>query len=253
MPVEHRSRSEAPSEEGAGSSRADLERDVARRLADVRRRVAEAAQRVDRSPHAVTLVAVSKTFPPEAVLAARSAGHADFGESRAQELRSKSRTLGPGVRWHFVGRLQRNKVRDVVGLASLIHSVDKLELAEAIAARAVSSGRVQRVLLQVNVGDDPAKGGCQVGDVTALLAQIRALDGIACEGLMTIPPLGADPRPLFGQLSALRDEVRSRFPEVQHLSMGMSHDFEVAVEEGATIVRVGEAVFGSRAAAGVSG
>jgi PLP dependent protein len=194
----------------------------------------------------VTLVAVSKGFPAEAVAAARQAGHADFGESRAQELKRKARDLGGGIRWHFVGRLQRNKVRDVVGVAGLIHSVDRLELAEVVAERARRQNRVQRVLVQVNAGEDEAKAGCGLDEAAGLVARVRALDGIACQGLMTIPPLAGDPRPVFARLRDLRDDLRERFPEVQHLSMGMSADFEVAIEEGATIVRVGEAVFGPR-------
>jgi PLP dependent protein len=220
--------------------------DAVANLHAVRARIQAAATRVGRSPHAVTFVAVSKTFPAEAVIAVREAGHADFGESRAKELQRKAAAVGAGVRWHFVGRLQRNKVRDVVGVASLIHSVDRLPLAEAIAEEARRLGRVQRVLVQVNVGDDPDKAGCAVADAVGFVAKVRALEGLACEGLMTIPPLDADPRPLFARLREVRDDVRMRFPEVQHLSMGMTHDFEVAVEEGATIVRVGEAVFGPR-------
>jgi hypothetical protein len=220
--------------------------DIVSRLADVRARILAAAERAGRMPTSVTLVAISKQFDVEAVLAARRAGQADFGESRAQELKRKSRELGKGVRWHFVGRLQRNKVKDVVGTASLVHSVDRLDLGEAIADRARKSAKMQRVLVQVNVGDDPAKGGCAPGDALALVGKLRGLDWIACEGLMTIPPMDVDPRPHFTALRQLRDDIRSRFPEVQHLSMGMTGDFEVAVEEGATIVRVGEAVFGPR-------
>lgn len=220
--------------------------EIAARLAGVQQRVAAAAQRAGRSPAAVTLVAVSKGFPSADVQAARRAGQADFGESRAQDLTRKADELGAGLRWHFLGRLQRNKVPDVVRLAGLIHSVDRFELAEAIADRARRDGRVQRVLVQVNVGDDPAKGGCSADDTIGLVAKLRALGGIACQGLMTIPPLEVDPRPLFAHLRQLRDHVRERFPEVQHVSMGMTHDFEVAVEEGATIVRLGEAVFGPR-------
>jgi PLP dependent protein len=215
-------------------------------LVAVRSMIRAAAERAGRSPHAVTFVAVSKTFPAQAVLAARKAGHADFGESRAKELQRKADEVGSGVRWHFVGRLQRNKVRDVVGAASLIHSVDRVPLAEAIAEQARRLGRVQRVLVQVNVGEDPEKAGCSAADAVGFVAKVRALDGLACEGLMTIPPMDTDPRPLFAQLREVRDDVRARFPEVQHLSMGMTNDFEVAVEEGATIVRVGEAVFGPR-------
>ncbi|HUH07467.1 MAG TPA: YggS family pyridoxal phosphate-dependent enzyme [Egibacteraceae bacterium] len=241
-PTEFDARGSAP---GHGSADAEL----AERLALAQRRIAAAAERAGRSPHAVTLVAVTKGFDVDAVLAARALGQADFGESKAQELRRKAREAGAGVRWHFVGRLQRNKVKDVVGTASLIHSVDRLELANAIAERARKSGRVQRVLVQVNAGDDPAKGGCAVDEALALVARVRALDGTACEGLMGIPPLDADPRPVFATLRELRDDVRARFPEVQHLSMGMSSDFEVAVEEGATIVRLGEALFGPRPSA----
>lgn len=223
---------------------------VAARLETVRRRIAAAAEGAGRSASSVTLVAVSKGFDIELVRAARRAGQADFGESRAQELRRKAREGGLGIRWHFVGRLQRNKVKDVVGRASLVHSVDRLEVAEAIAERARHEGRLQRVLVQVNPRSDPAKAGCDPDDAVALVAKVRALPWIACEGLMAMPPMGADPRPTFAELRALRDRVRSRFPEVQHLSMGMSEDFEIAIEEGATIVRVGEAVFGPRPPAG---
>lgn len=219
---------------------------VAVRLADVRRRIAEATQRAGRATGTVSLVAVSKTFGVSAIRAAQAAGQVDFGEARAQELKAKAEQLGPEVRWHFVGRLQRNKVKDVVGLAGLIHAVDRFELAEAVSERAQRQARVQQVLLQVNVGEDPAKGGCTVDEALDLLGDVRGLSGIACCGLMTIPPLGVDPRPLYRRLRELRDDAQVRFPEVAHLSMGMTGDYEVAVEEGATIVRVGEAVFGPR-------
>jgi PLP dependent protein len=218
------------------------------RLAAVRERIAAAAARAGRSRYDVTLVVVGKSFDVALIRAARGEGQVDFGESRAQELRAKARELGGGFRWHFVGRLQRNKAPDVVGLAALIHSVDRLELAEAIADHARRAGLVQRVLVQVNAGRDPAKGGCDPEATTGLVAKVRMLDGIACEGLMTVPPLDADPRSVFATLRGLRDDLRCRFPEVEHLSMGMSADLELAVEEGATIVRVGEAVFGPRPA-----
>ncbi|HWB70585.1 MAG TPA: YggS family pyridoxal phosphate-dependent enzyme [Egibacteraceae bacterium] len=219
---------------------------VVLRLAAVQRRVAAAAERAGRARSAVTLVAVSKGFGVDHVAAAWRAGQYDFGESRVQELAAKAPRLEAGLRWHFVGRLQRNKVKQVVDLASLIHSIDRIELAEAVAERARRRARVQRVLVQVNAGEDPAKGGCRPEDAPSLVAGVRGLHGIACQGLMTIPPLHADPRPTFKTLRALRDELQARFPEVRHLSMGMSDDFEVAVEEGATIVRLGEAVFGPR-------
>lgn len=214
-------------------------------MAAVRRRVATAAGRAGREPSAVTLVAVSKGFGPEAVTAARDAGQLDFGENRVQELLPKANAVD-GVRWHFIGRLQRNKVRDVVGLTTLVHSVDRLELAQTLAERARGGPGLQRVLIQVNAGDDPAKAGCSTRDAPELVAKVRSLQGIACEGLMTIPPAGVDPRPVFATLRRLRDELQVEYPEIRHLSMGMTHDFEVAVEEGATIVRLGEAIFGPR-------
>ena len=219
--------------------------DIPGRLEAVCERVASAADRVGRTPASVAVIAVSKGFPAETVSAAMQAGQVDFAENRVQELRRKADQI-TGARWHFVGRLQRNKVRDVVGLASLIHSVDRIELAQDIAERASRTQRLQRVLVQVNAGDDPAKAGCGVDDAPDLVGALRQMDGLACEGLMTIPAQGVDPRPAFARLRQLRDDLRSQFPEVQHLSMGMSNDFEVAVEEGATIVRIGEAIFGPR-------
>ncbi len=224
----------------------DLAARVTDRLAEVRERAHEAARRSGRSPHALTIVAVAKTFPPEVVAALRDAGHLDIGESRAQELVAKVDALGPGLRWHFVGRLQRNKVAAVVARASLVHSVDRLPLAEAIARHAGEQGKVQPVLVQVNVGADPAKAGFSLEEATEAVGRVRALDGLACQGLMTLPPLEGDPREPFARLRALRDELRATYPEVQHLSMGMSADFETAIEEGATMVRLGEAIFGRR-------
>ena len=219
--------------------------DVGERLADVTRRVAAAATRVGRIPSSITLVAVSKGFDTNTICAARDAGQVDFGENRVQELKSKAAAVA-SVRWHFIGRLQRNKVRDVVGVASLIHSVDRLDLAAELADRARRTSRVQRVLVQVNAGDDPAKAGCSVEEAPGFVDSVRGMEGLACEGLMTMPAIDADPRPAFARLRDLRDDLRNDFPEVQHLSMGMTNDFEVAVEEGATIVRIGEAIFGHR-------
>jgi pyridoxal phosphate enzyme (YggS family) len=218
---------------------------VGDRLADVTRRVTAAATRAGRSPSAVCVVAVSKGFPADVARAARDAGQVDLGENRVQELQAKAPEV-PGARWHFIGRLQRNKVRDVVGIASLIHSVDRIELAREIATRAAGASTIQRVLVQVNAGDDPAKAGCPVDEAGALVREVRNMQGLACEGVMTIPAAGVDPRAAFARLRALRDDLRTSFPEVQHLSMGMTNDFEVAVEEGATIVRIGEAIFGPR-------
>ncbi len=229
--------------------------DVAARLRDVRGRIARAAERAGRSPSSVVLVAVSKRQPLARVREALAAGQRDLGESRAQELVERLAELGPApsdgpVRWHFVGRLQSNKAREVVGRVSLVHSLDRLSLAEELGRRAHDAGRIQRVLVQVNAGEDPAKAGVATADAGDLVRRIRSLDGLSLEGLSTIPPLEGDPRPVFARLRALRDELREQYPELQHLSMGMSADFEVAVEEGATIVRVGEAAFGPRPARG---
>jgi PLP dependent protein len=218
--------------------------DVAGRLAAVRARVAGAAQRAGRDPGEVTLVAVSKAFGVEHVRAAVAAGQRDLGESKAQELTVKAGALGEGVRWHFVGRLQRNKVDQVVGTVHLVHSVDRLPLARALNERALRVGTVQRVLLQVNAAGDPAKAGCAPGELADLLSGVRALDGLDCVGLMTVPAFGEDPRPAFQLLRALRDRLG-----LTELSMGMSDDVEIAVEEGATLVRVGRAIFGQRPSA----
>lgn len=231
---------------------------VAGRLRDVRSRIEDAAVRAGRRSQDVTLVAVSKTVDLPAILAAREAGQSAFGESKAQELQRKISALPPDPlhpdsRWHFVGRLQRNKVPGLVGVAALIHAVDREDLARSISAVAQRRGLVQPILIQVNVGGDPAKAGCRADDTAALLARVRALPGLACRGLMTIPPLGADPRPVFASLCALRDNLRAQAPELEHLSMGMSGDFEVAIEEGATLVRVGEAIFGPRPPAAAPG
>lgn len=219
---------------------------LATQLAAVRARIADAAARSGRSPSAVTLIAVTKTFPVDVVAALSALGQRDVGESRAQELLAKDRALEATVRWHFVGRLQRNKVAAVVGRAGLIHSVDRVPLAEAIGARATGQGRIQPVLVQVNAGADPAKTGFTLAEAESAVDRIRAIDGVTCLGLMTIPQREGDPRPAFGRLRALRDDLRARFPEVTHLSMGMSADYEVAIEEGATMVRLGEALLGPR-------
>jgi pyridoxal phosphate enzyme (YggS family) len=222
---------------------------LAGRYSSVRARVAEAARRAGRSPGDVTLVAVSKTWPADVLEDAAAAGVEVFGENRAQELREKSTVLGDRVRWHFVGPLQSNKVRQVVGVAELVHSVDRYGLAEAIARRARSLGIVQEVLIEVNTGGEATKHGVEPAGAPRLAEEVAGLDGIAVKGLMTIPPRTGDPdgaRPYFRDLAALRDLVATAIPGAAELSMGMSADFEQAIEEGATIVRVGEAIFGPR-------
>ena len=203
----------------------------AENLREVRRRIAAAA-----GEREVTLVAVSKTQPADAVKEALAAGQTIFGENYAQELRDKARAV-EGARWHFIGPLQRNKVKYVVGVAELIHSVDSLPLLEEIASRAAKLNLTQRCLIQVNVGEEPQKSGISVEELPALMAAFKP--PLQLEGLMCIPPADADPLPYFRKLRSLRGDLKE-------LSMGMSADYEEAIKEGATLVRVGTALFGSR-------
>ncbi|HUJ29066.1 MAG TPA: YggS family pyridoxal phosphate-dependent enzyme [Myxococcales bacterium] len=204
----------------------------------VRERIAAAAAKAGRDVRQIKLIAVSKLQPLEKLREAVAAGHTVFGENYAQELREKAEALGPGVEWHFIGALQSNKARLVVGRAAVIHTCDRLSLAREISKRATAP---QRVLLEVNVGREPQKAGVLPEDAPALLEQVRALPNLACEGLMCIPPADQDPRPHFRALRELAERLQLR-----ELSMGMSTDFEAAIEEGATMVRVGTAIFGER-------
>lgn len=222
---------------------------LADRYARVLERVQEAGARAGRDRSDVTLVAVSKTWPADVLKEAAGAGVTVFGENRAQELKEKFAVLGDRVRWHFVGPLQSNKVRHVAGVAELVHSVDRYGLAEALGRRAHSLGIVQDVLIEVNAAGEATKHGVEPAAALRLAEEVAALEGVAVRGLMTIPPRAADPeetRPYFRDLAALRDLVADAVPGATELSMGMSGDFEVAIEEGATIVRVGEAIFGPR-------
>jgi pyridoxal phosphate enzyme (YggS family) len=210
-------------------------------LDDVRERIAGAARRAARDPAAVTLVAASKTVPVERVAEAVELGVTDVGENRAQELVTKAGALArttkdPRVSWHFLGRLQRNKVRNLAPLVTWWQTVDREELGSTIARHAPGA----RVLVEVNLGDEPQKGGCAPGDAGRLTDALRGM-GLRVEGLMTIPPQHDEPRPWFAALRELAADV-----EVEHLSMGMTGDYEVAIEEGATMVRVGRALFGTR-------
>ena len=222
------------------------------RLSGVHARIEAAALAAGRRPVDVHLIAVTKMHPVETARAAVAVGLTDLGENRVQELISKQEVV-EGARWHLIGPLQRNKVRHVVGRHVLVHSLDRHPLADALSRRAQQLGVLQRVLVQVNVGNDPAKHGCDLDETEALVAYARSLPNLSVEGLMTIPPLvpeGADPvdaaQPHFARLRQQRDRLRERFPEVLHLSMGMSSDLEAAVAEGATMVRVGTALFGAR-------
>ncbi len=203
-------------------------------------KIAAAARAAGRDPASVTLVAVSKTVPAERVREAMRAGQDLFGENYAQELRDKAREV-EGARWHFIGPLQRNKVKYVVGVAELIHSVDSPSLLDEIAAQAMKRGVVQRCLVQVNVGSEAQKSGCAIANVPALVRAFAARPSVRCEGLMCIPPDGVPPRPFFDNLAKL-----AAAEGLRELSMGMSGDFEEAIAAGATLVRVGSAIFGER-------
>ena len=208
--------------------------DVAGRLAAVRQRVSDAAGRAGRPASAVRLVVVTKGVPPPVMQAALDAGATDLGENRAQELLAKAPELRTRPTWHFIGRLQRNKVAALAPVVDVWQSVDRIELGQAIAGRAPGAA----VLAEVNVADDPAKAGVAPDDAPALVDGLRSV-GLRVGGLMTIPAAGRDPRPAFAALATLADRLG-----LSEVSMGMSDDFEVAVEEGATIVRVGRAIFG---------
>lgn len=223
--------------------------DIEARLREVERRVAEAAQQVGRAREDVTLVVVSKSFSADIVAGAVRAGATDLGENRAQELREKAIALPDVPRWHFIGHLQTNKTRHVVGTAHLIHSVDRFGLAEEIARRSRSTGMTQDVLIEVNISGEPTKHGVEPAAAIALAQEVAALEGIQVTGLMTMAPFTDEAersRPFFADLRALGERLRRFLPEATELSMGMTRDFEVAIEEGATLVRVGEAVFGPR-------
>ncbi|HET7747360.1 MAG TPA: YggS family pyridoxal phosphate-dependent enzyme [Vicinamibacteria bacterium] len=226
---------------------------IAARVAAVRDRIARAAARAGRVAAEVTLVAVSKTHPPERVREAVAAGLQDFGENRVQEAEGKIEALSHlrgQVRWHLIGHLQSNKSRPAVALFDRIHSVDDLKLAQRLERAAEEARRPLRVLVQVKVGDEESKAGVDPGRLFALLDAIRGFKRVHAEGLMAIPPFLEDAeevRPHFARLRQLRDEALLRgLLRGRELSMGMSHDLEVAIEEGATMVRVGTAIFGER-------
>lgn len=228
---------------------------IAENLATVRRRIAAAAERAGRDPDDVTLVAISKTHPPGAIREALAAGVTDLGENRVGEYLAKrpevervAAALDVDLRWHFVGRIQTRKATDLVTGDVLLHGVDRRKLVDRIERLAAGRELHQRVLVQVNVGDDPAKGGCSLAEVDELVAYAAERSHVTVEGLMTIPPLpppGTDPneaaRPMFASLQAAADRLG-----LETTSMGMSSDLEAAVAAGATIVRVGTDVFGPR-------
>jgi hypothetical protein len=226
--------------------------EVAARLAEVRSRIAAAAARSGRGAGDVTLVAVSKTVPAPLVAAAVAAGQRVFGESRVQEAIGKAEACGPGIAWHLIGHLQRNKSKAAARLFDVVESLDSLELAADLDRRAGQAERRLRVLVQVKVAEEPTKSGIAAHDAPVLIEAAARLPNLELAGLMTIPPPPGTPggsRPWFARLRGLRDRwdgVCCPRGTLRELSMGMSADYEEAVEEGATIVRVGSVIFGVR-------
>lgn len=222
---------------------------IAERWREIRGRVDAACERAGRAPSEVTIVAVSKTHPASAVREAAAAGATDFGENYAQELAAKRGECGD-VRWHYIGRLQRNKAKLVAGQVALVHAVDSVELAQELGKRAA---QVQPILLAVNAAGEETKGGVTAATAGELAKAIGSVANVRLDGLMTMPPPADDPeasRPYFEALRALRDRLQDQLGiALPVLSMGMSGDFEVAIACGATHVRIGTAIFGSRPAA----
>ena len=223
---------------------------IAENLELLKTRIRQAAAKSNRSPDDIELLAVTKTHPAETVREAIAAGHLLFGESKVQEARAKIPLLPSNLHWHFIGHLQKNKIRHALPLFELIHSVDRLELAQAIDRIAHDDGLRPRVLLEVNVAGEASKFGFQPDKLRQEMESLLALPRLSIEGLMCIPPLGQDAeasRKYFVALRQLRNSFENEFAlKLPHLSMGMTNDYTVAVEEGATLLRVGTAIFGER-------
>lgn len=225
---------------------------IAANLEAVRGRISAAARRAGRDPASVRLVAVSKTHPADAVIGAVAAGQGVFGESRVQESREKIPACPAGLEWHFIGHLQKNKVRQALPLFSLFHSIDSTGLAQAIDRIAGETGKAVEGLIEVNVSGEQTKHGFTPDSLRTDFLSLAKLPGLRIRGLMTMAPYSENPeeaRPFFRALRALRDELQnSHGLALPELSMGMSGDYEPAIEEGATLVRVGSSIFGARPA-----
>ena len=223
---------------------------IAENLERVREQITQAAAKAGRAVNEIELVAITKTHPAEKVRQAVEAGHSVFGESRVQEARAKIPELPSNLRWHFVGHLQKNKIRHALPLFELFHGVDSLALAQEMNRIAAEDGERPRLLLEVNVAGEGSKFGFKAETLRAEIGSLLALPRLLIEGLMCIPPLAEEAevsRKFFVQLRELRDSLEKEFDVTfPHLSMGMTQDFSIAVEEGATLVRVGTAIFGER-------
>ena len=223
---------------------------IAENIQYIKERIERASARSGRNPAEITLVAVAKTFSSDAVREAVGSGVQDIGENYVQELLAKRSVLeNEPVRWHYIGHLQTNKVKAVAGWIHAIHSVDSLRLGEEIAKRAKEFDRTIDILLEVNTSGEASKFGVQPDDAEKLVAALALLEHVHVRGLMTIGPLLPDPesaRPAFRMLRQLKDSIARKGILLDHLSMGMTNDFEIAIEEGATMIRVGTAIFGKR-------
>ena len=227
---------------------------IADNVQKIREGIRQAALRVGRDPSSVQLVAATKTVSTSLLIESYEAGVRIFGENRLQEAQEKILAVGPrqGLAWHFIGRMQSRKIKNIVGKFALLHSVESVEQARTIHAIAEKLGIQQSILLEVNVGGEATKGGFACHDIREAIDQIDRLPHVAIQGLMTLPPFSNHPddaRPYFAELRQLRESLAQRnltHGGVKELSMGMSHDYQVAIEEGATIVRVGTAIFGKR-------
>jgi len=227
---------------------------IQERIDTLRRRIAGACLRAGREPSEVTLIAVSKTFGTEDIAEARREGIADFGENYIQELREKREVLGSSdIRWHFVGHLQTNKIRYIADWIHLIHSVDTLRLARALSDAGLKIGRAIPFLVEVNTTGESSKFGCAPSETPGLIKEAAKLSSVRIDGLMTMGPLPGTPgdtRRAFRALGEMAGKLRGEGYPLPHLSMGMTGDFEIAIAEGATLVRVGTAIFGTRAGPG---
>lgn len=227
---------------------------IADNVQDIREGIWQAIRRVGRDPSSVQLVAATKTVSADVLLEAYDAGVRVFGENRLQEAQEKMSVIGrrQGISWHFIGRMQRRKLKDIVGKFVMLHSVESVEQARSIDAIAQQLGIQQDILLQVNVAEEDSKGGFVRKNIREALEQVDQLPHVAIRGLMSLPPFREDPedaRPYFAELRQLRDSLAQQslvHGRAEELSMGMSHDYQVAIEEGATMVRIGTALFGKR-------
>ncbi|MEK6775373.1 MAG: YggS family pyridoxal phosphate-dependent enzyme [bacterium] len=225
---------------------------IAENIEKIRKRAQRSARHAGRDPDGITIVAVTKTVDAERIQEAVSAGISVLGENRVQDAREKIQKIDRAVQWHMIGHLQTNKAREAAALFDMVHSVDSLRVAQALNVEAGKQGKKLPVLVQVNISEEESKSGVKAQEALNLVKSVAAMENLTVQGLMTMPPYAEDPEKSRWVFRSLR-EMRDRIAEMDiqgvcmtHLSMGMSHDFETAVEEGATLIRIGTAIFGER-------